>query len=230
MCPVLCTVSCVQIGLLDNITEHLDVLNAFQLMLHRKRGRMGPAHTPKPPADMTAAGRPGIAAGATAPASCGSAANAAQHVCVMAAAGPSSAVCELPCGSPEPDVLKVVHVLRPNDPAVLRAPTADGVNNAIDGSDSRPNSPSLQPQQSKEGVQSSRPGSSSMYGKRAAGRAAAATSGMDSITSIDAEEMLELLLLVSLISRCCFAEDRSSWTSANCHNCVVLQQLHWLCE
>lgn len=27
--------------LLDNITEHLDVIRAFQLMLHRKRGRLG---------------------------------------------------------------------------------------------------------------------------------------------------------------------------------------------
>ena len=30
-----------QVCLLDNITEHLDVIRAFQLMLHRKRGRLG---------------------------------------------------------------------------------------------------------------------------------------------------------------------------------------------
>jgi hypothetical protein len=180
-----------QIGLLDNITEHLDIIQAFQLMLHRKRGRLGPGPTPKPPADMTATGRPGITAGA----SNSLGANAAQHACVKAAAAPNSAGCELRCDSPEPDVLKIVHVLRPNEPAVLKTPAADSADNAIDCADSSP-SPAPQSLQSKEGVKGSRPGSSSMYGKRASGRAAAAASGMDSITSVDAEEVLELLLLV----------------------------------
>jgi hypothetical protein len=100
--------------------------------------------------------------------------------------------------SPEPDVLRVVHVLRPNEPAVLRAPAQDSNDSSTmgGGSNSRPSSPG--PPTGSGGAKSSRPGSSSMYGKRAVGRAAAAArSGMDSISSLDGEEVLEMLLLVS---------------------------------
>lgn len=100
-------------------------------------------------------------------------------------------------------MLRVVHVLRPNKPAVPRAP-AQGSNDHSTiggGSSSQPGSPGpplvVQSMSSSSGAKSSRPGSSSMYGKRAVGRAAAAASGMDSITSLDAEEMLGMLLLVS---------------------------------
>ena len=115
----------------------------------------------------------------------------------------------------DPGVLTIVHVLRPNQPAVAEAAPAAadcadgglGLGGAC-GSNSRPASPG-------PGVEcrassgSSRPGSSGkVLGKQAVGRAAAAASGMDSITSLDAGEMLEMLLLVSVL-------------------CNVLRALHW---
>lgn len=217
--PNLCV--CVQVGLLDNITEHLDVINAFQLLLHRKRGRLGPAFIPKPPPPppLPTAGQQPSAALCPTPVAC-----TPQHALLPAATcSASSGAAGLGVGSgcawdghntPEPDVLRVVHVLRPNEPAVPRAPAQDSNDNSSmgGGSSSRPGSPGpplvVQSASSSSGAKSSRPGGSSMYGKRAVGRAAAAASGMDSINSLDAEEMLEMLLLVS---RCwCAGSSRGS--------------------
>lgn len=54
---------CRELGLIDNITEHSDIIQCFELMLHRKRGRLGPAGG-KPassnPGSAAAAGTSGI--------------------------------------------------------------------------------------------------------------------------------------------------------------------------
>lgn len=127
---------------------------------------------------------------------------------------------------PAPDlgVLTIVHVLRPNEPAVAAAiPAAadcgpDGSVGPGLGSNSRPASPG-------PGVDcrassgSSRPGSSGkVLGKQAVGRAAAAASGMDSITSLDAGEMLEMLLLVSVLLGVLVAAHVAYWRIMCCHS------------
>eukprot|EP00879_Flechtneria_rotunda_P022956 GHRR01024265.1.p1 GENE.GHRR01024265.1~~GHRR01024265.1.p1 ORF type:complete len:404 (+),score=164.64 GHRR01024265.1:77-1288(+) len=42
---------CREVGLVDNITEYADIKRVFQLMLHRKVGRLGPAASRSPPAN-----------------------------------------------------------------------------------------------------------------------------------------------------------------------------------
>jgi hypothetical protein len=163
-----------QVGLLDNITEHLDVIEAFQLMLHRKRGRLGPAQHSNAPATASQGTGPAPAAG-----------GGAGHQ------QPGS-----PSASLEPPTLTVVHVLRPGQLAAAAAalPQAEA---CLAGS--RPCSPGPPERDSTAG---SRPESRGKFGQRAISRAAAAASGMDSITTLDAGEVLELLLLVRGLGRC----------------------------
>lgn len=178
-------------------------------MLHRKRGRLGPVHTPKPPpagpaGSPSCSQQPGARSSTVHPSCTTVTAGAAGNIHTGPTASTGAAggfsVLDLEHNSPEPGVLRVVHVLRPNEPAVLAASAGDSMDGCDDGAGTRPSSPAPQQLQSRDGAKSSRPGSSSMYGKRAAGRAAAAASGMDSISSLDAEEMLEVLLLVSTMT------------------------------
>lgn len=107
---------------------------------------------------------------------------------------------------PEPSVLTVVHVLHPNEPA---KPPAAATGAVVGGSGeaaaaagpqaqagSRPGSSGALRDSRASAGGNSRPGSSGVLSKWAAGRAAAAASGMDSIDSLDAGEVLEMLLLV----------------------------------
>lgn len=148
-----------QICLLDNITEHLDIINAFELMLHRKRGRLGPlAHTTKPAA--AAAAGFGSAGNTIAPAAVGQPA-AAGAACLQQEPGEDG-------HEPEPAVLTVVHVLRPNEPAVPPQPAtaAESCEAGAPAGGSRPASPG--------------PGGGELRS-----------------SSLDAGELMEMLLLVS---------------------------------
>lgn len=114
---------------------------------------------------------------------------------VLAAGGSRS--CGAGAGGLEPDLLTVVHVIRPNEPAVPLTAAAEGSCMQATASGSRPGSPLLACMERTSSTTNSRPGSSGMFGRKAVGRAAAATSGMDSITALDAGEVLEMLVLVS---------------------------------
>lgn len=206
--------------MLDNITEHLDVIQTFQLMLHRKRGRLGPVHNAisaavaAAPAAGPAVTGSLVSAAARGPSSLQQLASTLDpanltHTLSAAAGVPGGTIsCNhaLDAGEeePEPGMLKVVHVLHPNEP--IKPPAAAAaVDNGSNGEaatgpqaqpGSRPGSSGALKDSRATGGNNSRPGSSSMLSKRAAGRAAAAESGMDSIDSLDAGEMLEMLLLV----------------------------------
>jgi hypothetical protein len=171
---------CREIGLIDNITEHLDVMRCFELMLHRKRGRLGPA-----------GGKGGVAAavggavGGTGSAVSSAAGDAAARVdgastpiqaeqqqqlsndsCAAADANTSTT-----------DTIRVVHVVRPGVSAATAAAAAAGAaaSEAARGSNSRPCSGRF-----SAGVP---PGS--------------AASRVLNVDSLEAAEVLELLLLVS---------------------------------
>jgi hypothetical protein len=204
-----------QVGLLDNITEHLDVIRTFQLMLHRKRGRLGPVHSAALTATPAGAGGPISAAG--------TGSYALQHLSTavghtdktqaLSAANTTSGVpsscqraLDMNPGEPEPSVLTVVHVLHPNEPA---KPPAAATTAVMGGSTEaaaaagpqgqacgRPGSSGVAKDSRAPAGGNSRPGSSGVLSKWAAGRAAAAASGMDSIDSLDAGEVLEMLLPV----------------------------------
>jgi len=185
-----------QICLLDNITEHLDVIKAFEVMLHRKRGRLGPMHTPLVP-DRGAAAAPLAAHSSTKTGlPLASSASTVPNAAATPAAG-DSRTCVAGAGGPEPDMLTVVHVVRPNEPAVPVIAAAEGSCTQATASGSRPGSPLPACMERASSTTNSRPGSSGMFGRKAVGRAAAASSGMDSITALDAGEMLEMLVLVS---------------------------------
>jgi hypothetical protein len=191
---------CLQIGLLDNITEHSDVVDAFALVLHRKRGRLGPAHSAagncrSSPASAAAAPAAATAAAAAAAAA---AAHGAGHRAADAVG--TATHCQSSRGSsPEPRTLAVVRVVRPGQPAAAAA--ADVVSGRCTSSPaSRPGSPGTGGAAVTGGCgMGASPGAASA----AAAAAAAAAGGIDSISTLDAAEVLELLLLVSHGHACC---------------------------
>lgn len=204
-----------QVGLLDNISEHLDVIQTFQLMLHRKRGRLGPVHSAALTAAPAATDGPATAVGAgiyrlqhlSTSAGHSDSMNALSEAASTEGV-PSS--CQHTLGIEpdysEPSVLTVVHVLHPNEPAKPPAASSSAVAGGSRGAAAGPQGQAGSRPGSSGVVAdgSSRPGSSGVLSKWSAGRAAAAASGMDSIDSLDAGEVLEMLLLVSHV---CIGQD-----------------------
>lgn len=177
-------------------------------MLHRKRGRLGPAHPTCTSSTATSAVGAVAAAGPD-----------RQHALTVGARPASSSdrsstqaarSGDADSAGPEPDFLTVIHVIRPSQPVMEPAASPAG---DVLAAGSRPDSPGPLDLDRSSSAPSSRPGSSGVFGKRALGRAAAAASGMDSITTLNADEMMEMLLLVSF--RCCWMHTHilSPWCS-----------------
>lgn len=163
---------CREVGLVDNITEHLDITRYFELMLHRKRGRLGPS--------CRRAASPGPAATATTTLAINSStsmvpasAPATQEQCLLAPgqleAGKQTEDCSNSPQPHEPEVIRVVQVVRPGQPAA-----ADVAARASSSDVARLGSPSI------------------------GSRAGLSSAGVLNVETLDAEEVLELLLLVSL--------------------------------
>ena len=110
---------CREVGLTDNLTEHQDVCRLFELMLHRKRGRLGPAP------------QPGLSHGCNsdgAEAGRGTALSATKSVCLNlelpGVAGDQQGLGGAANGAVdvgEEGKLVVVHVLRPGEPVAAAA-------------------------------------------------------------------------------------------------------------
>jgi hypothetical protein len=121
---------CRELGLIDNITEHADVMKSFAVILHRKIGRLGPAgsHT-LPKAEVWSSSATAATAG-----SCIRTQPCVDHAPEqqqgssddVRVAGPvavatcssstSSLAVDLP-EAPDPATLRVVYVIRPGVPA-----------------------------------------------------------------------------------------------------------------
>eukprot|EP00775_Hariotina_reticulata_P013381 gene13381-13508_t len=121
---------CRELGLIDNITEHTDVMRSFATILHRKTGRLGPAgdHSPPQAAAVWSSSAAAASAGSSqAQRSVHQQAPEQQHGSpIVKVAGQLAAVT---CSSssmasaaaaaefPEAAKLKVVYVIRPGVPA-----------------------------------------------------------------------------------------------------------------
>lgn len=165
---------CREVGLVDNITEHLDIIKYFELVLHRKRGRLGPSYS-RPgspgPVEISATQKAGAgdSSSSVIQQQQGQAVEQQQLQRMNDSAGGVGG---------KSDSIRVVHVVRPGQ--AIKAVTA-----AEAEASSAPTDPRAS---SSEAVRS---------------RPSTAAAGTLVYESLNADEVLELLMMVSLKTYSC---------------------------